>query len=441
MKKLVIIMSLFFLVCNAKRDNIYDPKNSDKAVIKGVIYEPDSLPVKDAFIELIHNDTVVKLDTSNISGEYGFEQIDPGIYKIIARTKYYDDVIIEAETLWAGTELNQYDMFFTTFHFEDDEIDDAPYGFSSIDGIWKVITDSTLNYSSNRVYNGTALDSGETAMTFFRSQTHMMDFNLKIKVCSTSGENWETGILFGYQDQRNYFVIKISKSLVKYCGIEDSIETMFYSRQINFSADVWLIRTDLNGDTIWTKTFGGAELDCGNSIKVTDDNGYIIAGYTYSFGRSGDVYLVKTDSNGDTLWTKTYGTGACDIGNMVRQTTDNGYIVVGGNGNVYIIKIDNLGNLVWEKTYGSTHTDYGYGVEQLSGSGYLIIGYIMTDNIDVYYLKIDAGGNKIKEQFYGDWQYNYGYSLALTPDEDCIIAGYTKTNIFKSNVYIIRVAQ
>lgn len=207
------------------------------------------------------------------------------------------------------------------------------------------------------------------------------------------------------------------------------------------SGDVWLIRTDLNGDTIWTKTFGGAELDCGNSIKVTDDNGYIIAGYTYSFGRGSDVYLVKTDSNGDTLWTKTYGTGAYDIGNMVRQTTDNGYIVVGGNGNVYIIKIDNLGNLVWEKTYGSTHTDYGYGVEQLSGSGYLIIGYIMTDNIDVYYLKIDAGGNKIKEQFYGDWQYNYGYSLALTPDEGCIIAGYTKTNIFKSNVYIIRVAR
>lgn len=239
MKKLVIIMSLFFLVCNAKRDNIYDPKNSDKAVIKGIIYEPDSLPVKDAFIELIHNDTTVKLDTSNISGEYGFEQIDLGIYKIIARTKYYDDAIIEAESLWAGTDLNQYDMFFTTFHFEDDEINDTPYAFNSMDGIWKVITDSTLNHSSNRVYNGTAFDSGQIAMTFFRSQTHMMDFNLKIKVFSTSGENWETGILFGYQDQRNYFVIKISKSLVKYCGIEDSIETMFYSKQINFSTDVW----------------------------------------------------------------------------------------------------------------------------------------------------------------------------------------------------------
>ena len=75
-------------------------------------------------------------------------------------------------------------------------------------------------------------------------------------------------------------------------------------------SDVWLVKTNAAGDTLWTKTFGGSISDHGKSIQQTKDEGYIIAGETFSFGAGGvDVWLIKTNAAGDTLWTKTYGGG------------------------------------------------------------------------------------------------------------------------------------
>lgn len=83
-------------------------------------------------------------------------------------------------------------------------------------------------------------------------------------------------------------------------------------------------------DTLWTKTYGGPGNDVGNSVKQTSDGGYIIAGYTDSYGVGGqDVWLLKTDINGDTLWTKTYGGSCNDRANSVQQTFDGGYIIAG----------------------------------------------------------------------------------------------------------------
>ena len=83
-------------------------------------------------------------------------------------------------------------------------------------------------------------------------------------------------------------------------------------------------------DTLWTKTYGGAEREIGHAVYQTKDDGYIIAGITESFGVGGeDIFLIKTDSNGDTLWTKTYGGTESDWGYAVQQTNDNGYIIAG----------------------------------------------------------------------------------------------------------------
>src|SRR2546430_2035835 len=100
------------------------------------------------------------------------------------------------------------------------------------------------------------------------------------------------------------------------------------------------------GQITLQKTYGGTEDDGGYSVKQTADGGYIIAGYTQSFGAGNeDVYLVKIDANGDSLWTKTYGGTNNDRGYSVLETTDGGYIIAGltysfgaGASDVYLIK-------------------------------------------------------------------------------------------------------
>jgi len=116
----------------------------------------------------------------------------------------------------------------------------------------------------------------------------------------------------------------------------------------------WQISTLISAQTIFQKTFriGGGYTEVGSAVQRTTDGGYIVAGGTKSFGAgSNDVYLIKTDTNGALLWTKTYGGVGIDYGHAVRQTADGGYIVVGyttsfgaGDEDVYLIKTDSNGN-------------------------------------------------------------------------------------------------
>lgn len=112
-----------------------------------------------------------------------------------------------------------------------------------------------------------------------------------------------------------------------------------------------------DGSTRWTQTYGGSDRDGGYSVQQTLDGGYIIAGHTDSFGAgNSDVYLIKTDPSGDTLWTQTYGGSSGDGGQSVQQTLDGGYIITGhtdsfgvGGFDVYLLKTDANGNLYQEE--------------------------------------------------------------------------------------------
>jgi hypothetical protein len=117
--------------------------------------------------------------------------------------------------------------------------------------------------------------------------------------------------------------------------------------------DIFLIKTDANGNRIWAKTYGGTSDDYAYSVQQTSDGGYIVAGVTWSFGAGyWDIFLIKTDANGNLQWAKTYGGIGDDEARSVQQTSDGGYIVAGytysfgaGYNDFFLIKTDANGDI------------------------------------------------------------------------------------------------
>ena len=214
--------------------------------------------------------------------------------------------------------------------------------------------------------------------------------------------------------------------------------------------DVYVVKIDSEGDTIWTRTFGGSFNDYGYSVKQTSDGGYIVTGTTESFGAGfTDVYLIKTDELGDTIWTRTYGGSSYDMGYSVIQTNDGGYLVTGetssygiGHKSVILIKIDSYGNRVWIRTYGGSNSDQGYSVQQTRDGGYIIAGYTNSYGAglnDVYLVKSDADGDTIWTKTYGGSDDDYSYSVKQTYDDGYIIAGYTSSfSAREADIYLIK---
>ena len=143
--------------------------------------------------------------------------------------------------------------------------------------------------------------------------------------------------------------------------------------------DVYLLKIKPNGDTIWTKTYGGT-LDGGaNAIIQTKDGNFIVAGYTSSFGMGGeDVYLLKINSDGDTIWTKTYGGPVDDTAHTIAPTLDGNFIVAGSYGgivrSVYLLKIKPNGDTIWTKSYNIGICDAGFAITPTTDGGFIIVG-------------------------------------------------------------------
>jgi hypothetical protein len=202
-----------------------------------------------------------------------------------------------------------------------------------------------------------------------------------------------------------------------------------YSNSFGDSNQVYLIKTDSLGDTLWTRTYGGVSDDRGMSVHQTTDEGFVIAGWTYSFGSNAQVYLIKTDSLGYTLWTRTYGEALHDRGYSVEQTQDRGYIVCGeGNSSVaydpvYLIKTDSLGDTLWTRTYGETWYE-GRSVQQTQDGGYIIAGIRGFLGIYVYLVKTDSIGDTLWSKQYQWEEAAKGYSVQQTQDRGYIVAGW-----------------
>jgi Secretion system C-terminal sorting domain len=164
-------------------------------------------------------------------------------------------------------------------------------------------------------------------------------------------------------------------------------------------ADIYLIRTNTYGDTLWTRHYDKSQTDAGQAVIQTTDSGFAIAAYVYN-GQYNDIYLIKTDSIGDTLWTKTYNFYADQNPNSIQHTSDGGFIILGsvldvslGARKVYLIRTNPTGDTLWTRNYGGVPwTSHGYFVRQTMDGGFIISGSTGNFGTGTYIIKTDSMG-------------------------------------------------
>ncbi len=225
-----------------------------------------------------------------------------------------------------------------------------------------------------------------------------------------------------------------------------------YTGTAGGTSDMYLVKTDNSGIFSWENTIGGTSNEEGYCIELTNDGGYILAGYTESFGYGAkDIYLVKTNQSGDTTWTNTFGGPADDIGNSVVQKSDNSFVIAGSSesfsepgqdgSNVIMITTNENGFENDKITIGGTGNDYGNVLRILPGGGYVIIGSTSSSGAilsDIYLLLIgeDIHTATVIKTFGGIGN-DYGNSIRLTDDNGFIIIG-TRGVAGNSTMFLIK---
>jgi hypothetical protein len=186
-------------------------------------------------------------------------------------------------------------------------------------------------------------------------------------------------------------------------------------------SDLLVLKLNNNGSIEWQKAIGNDRTNKGVSIRNTIDGGYIVAGYTYPFdGLYPDFWVLKLDNNANISWQKTYGGSGIDEANSIQQTTDGGYIVAGwttsfGDADFWVLKLDSNGDIVWQKTYDGR---FCYSIQKTFDGGYIAAGIYNWD--DILVLRLNSNGDVTWQKTYGKNPYS---SLQKTSDGGFIMTG------------------
>lgn len=195
---------------------------------------------------------------------------------------------------------------------------------------------------------------------------------------------------------------------------------------------VLLLKVAPNGDTLWTRTYGqGLMSSYGLSVEEVSTGGYILAGGGQTYARSTDVFLIRTDTDGDTLWTKLHGTITQEEAWSVQETFDGGFIAGGNRSHdMYLVRTDINGDTLWTGQYGGPSSEMGLSVKETPDRGYILVGSTWSYGSgmsDAYFIRTDSGGTQVWSRAYGGPQRDQVNSVVVTSDAHYAAAGATES--------------
>lgn len=230
-----------------------------------------------------------------------------------------------------------------------------------------------------------------------------------------------------------------------------------------YYSDIFVIKLDSSGNTVWRKTFGGSNWDNGYSITTTNNLGYILTGKTHSFdgdfngiykGGGSDIFVMKLDSNGDIEWKKTFGGIGEDWGSSIINTTDGEYVLTGwtnSNDNhpsginyekgddIFIFKLNSSGDIIWKKTFGGSKNEYSSSIVSTSDGGYVLTGRTSSNDSDfsgmnkgfddIFVMKLSSVGDTVWKNIFGGSGWEGGNDIYQTTDGGYVLTGGSNDSV------------
>jgi hypothetical protein len=299
--------------------------------------------------------------------------------------------------------------------------------------LWDKLVEGTRAVAAQQTVDGGYIMCGMTAS----SKTKMGDYLVStddvwlLKADADGNKLWDK-IYGGEKDDGGNSIQQTTDGGYIICGTTASYGVS-NEHVWGIDGDIWLIKTDADGNKLWDKTFGGERSDEGDYVQQTTDGGYIVCGKTVSDQSYPDIRLIKTDADGNQLWERTFeGISLSAPCSPVQQTTDGGYVLCGDtHGGSLLIKTDATGNELWRKTIEEDEPLEAYSVQQTSDGGYVLCGMVYGESLlpgprsKILILRTDVDGNRLWYKTFGGKYLDKGVSVQQTADGGYILCGDT----------------
>ena len=287
-------------------------------------------------------------------------------------------------------------------------------------------TKSLGGVSADDVYSTTKTSDGEYIAIGYTESAGAGDNDILLyKFDSEGNELWTK--TFGESGRdRGFNVEETSDGNLIITGYTDSFG--------NGSHDMILSKVDVTGSELWTKTLGGSSFDFGYDVKETNDGGYVVTGYTESYGAGqSDVLISKFNSSGSEVWSKSFGGSDHDKSESIVTVSD-GYIITGetnsyssGSSDIFVLKVDLSGNFKWLRTFGGASSERGNSIQTLSDGSIIVTGFSRSYGAgfeDVLISKFNSSGDEQWTRLFGGSGYEQGYSITEASN-GFVLSGYT----------------